>query len=237
MPVWVEWRECGILQDGKPREAFLPQIRELTALLRDRDKSREFCAPTSAGYFHGIDNDVYGLGRLGLVFEIPLGLSGLVEPVSLYQLFNDKEIPSTLECSSLAHAVSSCLVYLHAACWFHKGFSSYATIFFRDASDRVNLKKSFLSGFDYSRPARNEEMMEKPRFDPYNDFYRHPRTQGNSPPNYWRIWDIYGLGIVLVEIAPWQPIHLILGHKNPSAIKATQIVKTHERLLRDKSIL
>lgn len=223
-PVWIEWKECSSYELDDPENATLPRIRELVALLSDRDKPREFRAPICAGYFR--ENDL-----LGLIFENsePASVSVSVEPVSLYQLYDEVDRPDVPKCLALAHELSRCLLYLHAASWIHKGLSSYATVFFRKESGLVDLRSPFLSGFDYSRPAKNEKLTEKPPFHPKMEFYRHPSAVIAS--NYRREWDIYSLGIVLIEIAHWKPIHRILGFENPEAVTRSDVREKRKELL------
>lgn len=71
-------------------------------------------------------------------------------------------------------------------------------------------------------------MAEKPRFDPSKDIYRHPNTQSSQTDgNYRKSYDIYSLGILIIEIALWMRIEDIVGFENiskvkPSALQAMQ---------------
>ncbi|OAK97904.1 hypothetical protein IQ06DRAFT_296170 [Phaeosphaeriaceae sp. SRC1lsM3a] len=94
---------------------------------------------------------------------------------------------------------------------------------------RINFSDPYISGFDYSRPATSEDMTERPTDNPQADIYRHPTVQstGNreSPsPNpststtsltgresYKKSFDIYSLGLILLEIAHWRTIDSILN--------------------------
>jgi hypothetical protein len=225
-PVWIEWKECHPSELDRPDNATLPRIRELAALLSDRDKPREFRAPTCTGYFR----DKHGLG---LIFEIPQ-FPASAEPVSLYQLYDEVDLPDEPKRLALAYELSRCLLYLHAGSWLHKGLSSHATVFFRKESGLVDLGSPFLSGFDYSRPAMHAMLTEKPPFHPKTEFYRHPNANVVAS-NYRREWDIYSLGIVLVEIAHWAPIHRILGYSNPDEVDRHEIRGIRERLLSQES--
>lgn len=95
----------------------------------------------------------------------------------------------------------------------------------------INFSDPYISGFDYSRPATSDDMTERPTDNPRADIYRHPTVQstGNreSPapnPNpsssttsligresYKKSFDIYSLGLVLLEIAHWKTIDSILN--------------------------
>ena len=231
IPIWVEWKDFeSQLNQVQPNSHTQRRIQELTLLLKDRKKPRAFRAPDCLGYFE--DKDVQNGSKTGLVFEIPSTVHSSVEPVSLYHLFGKINVPSTSERISLAHAVSSCLLYLHAADWLHKGFSSHAVIFFREGKGAVDIRKPFLSGFDFSRPARNSEMTVRPSQNPVADAYRHPEVQSStSRGSFKRSYDLYSLGLILLEIAHWKPIHRVLGYQEINDMSSRTTYRVRQTLL------
>lgn len=115
----------------------------------------------------------------------------------------------------------------------------------------INFSDPYISGFDYSRPATSDDMTERPTDNPRADIYRHPTVQstGNreSPapnPNpsssttsltgresYKKSFDIYSLGVVLLEIAHWRTIDSILGI-NIETARPKQTWPVMERLVK-----
>ena len=69
-----------------------------------------------------------------------------------------------------------------------------------------------MTGFDNSRRSRfNEATSEVPRVGRM-EVYRHPDTQLDGLMlSYRKTFDIYSLGLILVEIALWKPIVSIMG--------------------------
>ncbi|KAI1205185.1 uncharacterized protein F4807DRAFT_444283 [Annulohypoxylon truncatum] len=67
-------------------------------------------------------------------------------------------------------------------------------------------------------------MTEKPRFDPLQDIYRHPHAQSShTDGNYRKCYDIYSLGVVLIEVALWNRIEDIVGLANLSTAKPSTL--------------
>jgi hypothetical protein len=71
-------------------------------------------------------------------------------------------------------------------------------------------------------------MTEKPKFDLSQDICRHPDAQSSQTGgNYRKSYDIYNLGVVLIEIAFWKSIEDIAGFKDlakarPPALRKLQ---------------
>jgi serine/threonine protein kinase len=67
-----------------------------------------------------------------------------------------------------------------------------------------------LSGFDYARPDLPDSMTERSSPILEHELYRHPELTSLLSNRSKKSHDIYSLGIVLVEIAFWQPIEDVL---------------------------
>lgn len=76
-------------------------------------------------------------------------------------------------------------------------------------------------------------MTEKPPENAAYDLYRHPKVHGYGPRDtssgYKKSYDIYSLGIILLEIAYWKPIDRILSIDLDTA-RPSQTFKVKERL-------
>jgi len=89
-----------------------------------------------------------------------------------------------------------------------------------------------VSGFEMSRPSTAYEMTEKPTFDPFADIYRHPHAQsGQTDGNYRKSYDLYSLGIVLVEIAFWRRIENVIGIESLAIMKPSALGEVQSWLL------
>ncbi len=224
--VWVEWKEYDRQRPGDlspPKEIIIERVRKLAALLNHEPKPEAFRTPRCLGYFDKAsssqggsdDEDVLNM-RLGIIFERPSGthLHPSLPPVSLRELLLADRKPSVTHRVRLAHTISNCLLSLHIVDWLHKGLRSHNILFFRAESGRVDYSKPFLSGFDFSRPARPDEMTDIPGDDAEFNLYRHPHAQSTNPrerERFRKSFDIYSLGVILVEIAHWTSIEQVLG--------------------------
>lgn len=130
--------------------------------------------------------------------------------------------PSLTKRIALAHAIANCLFHLHAVNWLHKGIRSESIVFFTALGAEPNYRQPILCGFDYARPDVSEEKTD-PTLDIFdNELYRHPHTLGNSLRRSRKTYDMYSLGVVLVEIAYWKGIDSIIDiPKEPRAARKT----------------
>ncbi|KAK1999917.1 hypothetical protein LX36DRAFT_452731 [Colletotrichum falcatum] len=223
--VWIEWKAYDRQKAGDespPRRIIIDRVGKLAALLNHSPKPEAFRTLHCLGFFDmGPENDAPeddSLNRkLGLVFERPSSseLHPSLTPVSLRELLVLERKPRVTERIKLAHAISSCLLYLHAVNWLHKGLRSHNVVFFRAKDGRVNYAEPYLTGFDYSRPARSDEATDIPQDDAEYNLYRHPQVQLMNPAERERFkksFDIYSLGVLFVEIAHWAPVDDVLGY-------------------------
>lgn len=225
--VWIEWKEYNDflpLPGSLSKAEVVSRVHKLAALLNHSPKPESFCTPHCLGFFdraesNSQESEAWNMQRLGLVFERPndAALDPGLPPVSLRELLGDKSIkrPRVTERVKVAHALSNCLLYLHAVNWLHKGIRSHNILFWRFAkSGEVDYARPVLSGFDFARPSGSDEMTEIPSAeDVEQDLYRHPLTQQSSSGMRERSnksFDIYSLGVVLVELAHWRTIDGIL---------------------------
>lgn len=77
-------------------------------------------------------------------------------------------------------------------------------------------------GYEFARGDDPAEISDKPSSDPSRDVYRHPNAQGPTSSSFIKAYDIYALGIMLLEIAYWKPfskiVEKLIGSSKVSAI-------------------
>ena len=236
--VWIEWKAYKTKYDRSldrhvPVPKDLKRIKCLASLLQS-EIPKQFCAPHCLGFFNDRDDtkDSDHNARFGLVFERPKERSS---PVSLRQIIFTERKPSLTDRISLAHKISTCMLYLHAVNWLHKGLRSDGVIFFPDSSTS-SISEPYISGYEYARPNKDGETTTTgTEFDDYMMLYVHPNYQGvEAKGTYSKIFDIYSLGIILLEIAYWKRIEQIITIDTHSA-KPAQLKAVRERLLKPDS--
>ena len=216
MNVWVEWKNysLGIVEkDGETdldvTDQTMKNVRQLVTLLRADEKPEEFRIPRCLGYFKKKDPN-----QFGFVFEVPRDAPTSAQPHSLLQLLGGKLVP-IMERISLAKQLATYILYLHAVDWLHKALRSASITFFSPDKNDVDVTKPFISGFEYARPDEKGLTTTKTPSDQEWAIYCYPDYQGQEREgNYRRTYDIYSLGIILLEIAYWKKAEDILGFRN-----------------------
>ncbi|KAF2841113.1 hypothetical protein M501DRAFT_1000270 [Patellaria atrata CBS 101060] len=283
--VWIEWSTYEPLNfSGEPHPKVLERVKALTALLKENNRKDMFPAPHCVGFFRDTDPAGDDRFRFGLVFEKPASVPHSTRPSSLLELLRDPklETPSLTDRIALMRRIAEAIERLHAVNWLHKGLRSHNILFFADSGNSsdpdvdIDFAAPLIGGFDYSRPAANEDMTEKPPENAAYDLYRHPRVHGSgamdmapysphnpaegnrlyatssssSPPmsptsgtpyypqtNFRKTYDIYSLGVILLEIAYWQPIDRILEIPDVGSARPSVTIKVRQRLLGEARFL
>jgi hypothetical protein len=133
---------------------------------------------------------------------------------------------------------------LHAVNWLHKGIFSQNVVFHfggdedGDAGLGYDPENPILSGFEYSRPDGTETTARD--VDVVWDLYRWPGIQRQAPTerNSKKTYDLYSLGLVLLEIAHWEKLHTVmrLGEKAKAKAadpKVPNVPLEESRMVRD----
>lgn len=228
--VWIEWKAYKTkysrrLKKLVPLSENLKRVEDLVSLLKN-DKPAQFCAPRCLGFFDDRDDvkESQHDPRFGLVFQKP---EKSTLPVSLRQMISKGPKASLTDRVSLAHKISTCILYLHAVNWLHKGLRSDSIIFLPEDSgpNTPAIHQPYLTGFEYARPDRDGETTTGGvEVNDYVMLFVHPNYQGpDAKGTYRKTFDIYSLGIILLEIAYWKCIEDILGidmnDVNPAQLK------------------
>ncbi|KAF2233609.1 hypothetical protein EV356DRAFT_533611 [Viridothelium virens] len=166
--------------------------------------------------------------RSALVFKNPDSIEPDAHPVSLLNALEACDKPSLTHRIALAHKLAQFLLYLHAVNWLHKALRSSNVLIFPSSNLRLDMRSPFVTGFDNSRRSRYDEATtDVPRIG-WMEAYRHPDTQLDGPNlPYRKTFDIFSLGIVMIEIALWRPIVSIMGIEETMdrSSKATRTVR------------
>lgn len=112
----------------------------------------------------------------------------------------------------IARQLAESLLYVHAVNWLHKGLRSAGILFEKSAVNSVeDFGRLLVSGFGFSRPSDHSFTTSGPPRDTKWSLYCDPvYLNSNRKKGYRKSYDIYSLGIILIEIAHWKPIDKIL---------------------------
>ncbi|KIW30595.1 uncharacterized protein PV07_06329 [Cladophialophora immunda] len=231
--VWIEWKAYKTELDRShqpqrmvPLKKNIQRVSELVTLLQ-MEKPKEFRVPQCLGFFDDNDDrddddedDDNDHDRFGLIFEKAVQDKETDPPVSLYDAIHTLECPPLRDRIAIARGLASSILYLHAVGWLHRALRSDSVIFFREGSpfkkaSFIKYHEPYLSNFEYARPERDgaaTTATDSQLASNYFDLYRPPSYQGPfAQGNYRRSFDVYSFGILLLEIAAWQPIQDLVG--------------------------
>ena len=247
IPVWVEWKTFGDIPVGHPKDKETALRTVALAEMLHIQKPASLHTPECIGFFD--DREVSGVDRYAWIFKMPEGSDYDTEVVSLYNILgNETYKPSLSQRVSMATKLCSTVLNLHAVNWLHKGIFSENVIFHFDGATMdekgniVNLgmynpEKPVLSGFEFSRPDGSHTTAREA--NPLWDLYRWPGIQRQPPTerNSRKTYDLYSLGLVLLEIAHWKTLHqiLLLGEEggDDKNSKTKDVPLKESKLVRD----
>ncbi|KAI9764409.1 MAG: hypothetical protein M1840_008432 [Geoglossum simile] len=191
------------------------KIVDRLARLLEQPKEQVFRIPRCHGWTYLPECE-----RIFFIFEIagkaeqsPISLLGILKK-DLRLSLNDK--------FRLALALATCLSQLHMVNWVHESFRSENVLFWaashigsepEDLEAQLDFGQPWVLGFECSRPDihRSVPGTAGPDPNPERDVYRHPERQGTPEVHFTKSHDIYALGVVLLEIALWEPAKSIAG--------------------------
>jgi len=239
--VWIEWKRYTPFTHSstRPDPRILSRVQKLAALLRTDPKPVGFRVPRCLGYFDEIDHDAEGqdpedFSHFGYVFAIPDGLQSTT-PVTLFEILQQPSMPSLTDRLSIAKEISNSVYSLHSVGWLHKGLRSQNIIFFPSRDGSIDFAKPYLTGFEYARPDISGEMTEVLPGNPEFDIYRHPDIlSAASSGGYKCSYDIYSVGIILLEIAGWK---IVADMLDPEKKRRIVLSKVKIRLLTEGKYL
>ena len=215
--VLIEWKD---VKDRTNIRKLKPRIQALGRLLR---------APKSAAFrslhCRGVV-EVVGKNRFGFVFDVPEEVKGDTPIITLAGMFRIEacRLASVSFRKDIALTMCNAMLYLHIAGWVHKGIRSGNILFFtsppESSSDGEPAKLRqvkptgplgpYLMGYNYARFDSPSEMSEVQSASPQDDIYRHPAVLSTGPCTFTREYDVYALGLVLLELGLWRPLASII---------------------------
>jgi serine/threonine protein kinase len=214
-PVLIEWITYTGVWIGHQGTELFNRIGKVTQLLRSLSALQLFPTLHCKGFFHEMNRH-----RFGLVYELPMlqritlnDKSNGPCMISLSQLIegskNVRRRPSLERIFALALNLANALLAFHNVGWLHKNLSSFCVVFSSSSNspDAVRTEDFYVCGFNHSRPDSPDEYSNGLCQRPDTDIlYQHPDSR-RSKNRYCRGFDRYSLGIMLLELGLWKPVH------------------------------
>lgn len=133
-------------------------------------------------------------------------------------------------CFKISYKIAEAVFFLHTARFLHKNITSSSVVIVRSQNahqgkvlSRDDNDEVYLMGFDLIR-GEEAATYQQGTFTGHkafstlqsmweNDVFQHPdRLQGAKSPRYIQSYDIYSLGVVLLEIGVWKPLKQAAHH-------------------------
>lgn len=162
--------------------------------------------------------------RYGLVYRCP-ARAAQSRPVTLASLIANPQLrtPDLSDRFRLAHSLAVALWSFHSLDWLHKTFYAGNILFFHAGQD---LEQPYVTGFESSRPDYLNEMTVASKNDTKQDLYRHPDSLGIWRETYRKAFDVYSLGLVLLEIGLWKSVQDFHRPKYTPALFRDKVILT-----------
>ncbi|KAH7006944.1 hypothetical protein EDB80DRAFT_880465 [Ilyonectria destructans] len=238
-------QSIGILQEWKLGQTNWREDEKSTARDRVDQLASILCLENKPGRLRSLDLVAYAISDGGegerkrldfcFMYHLPPLTNRNSEPLTLQAALVRPEgkRPTLPQRFNIAVMLAESVIEFHLCNWLHKAVCSSNVLFFTNGqTDQVDFSAPFVAGFEFSRPdtVRDQTL---DAFSSLNfDVYCHPDLmqvltgEGTSGrPRYQRQYDIYGLGVILLEIGCWMTVESILLRRN-----ATDRTR-HERLL------
>jgi hypothetical protein len=212
--VFIEWKAYAseAPQGAKQSEydkAISDNIWELVQTLAEQSKPWRLRALDCVGFYEVEETSPYR--KVCFVFKVPQ--NSISSPVTLEQLIEQGQRPPKRQFYlghqfTLASGLAAAVYQVFQAGWVHKGIRSSNIQFYKPigaADDWKPIPKEFyLMGYEFSRPIDMTSLSTKPQETEDSVLYRHPKYLDSTRVEYHPLFDLYSLGIVLVEIALWK---------------------------------
>ncbi|OMP82279.1 hypothetical protein BK809_0006589 [Diplodia seriata] len=238
--VWVEWRPYEAAHFPDPNGSNFSRfdakpevwkcVRRLAQLLHDDAKPAGFQVPHCRGFVQD-----RGESRFGFVYSLPhssehVGLKTLFDELSL----KNRTTPSLDSRFAMARKLVATVFCLHAVKWLHKRLNSVNVLLFTERGE-PDLTAPYISGFESSRPDEGVTMTMPSKEPDWTLMYCHPDYIEEKRRVFGKTFDLYSLGIILLEIAYWKPVSEIFEINRKLVVNRATVDRIRHSMLDEGS--
>lgn len=236
VPVLVDWIDFDPQLDLDARLHLSQRVDNLARMLHSCSaRHPDLHTLDCIGYTEDFANNRYGvlhlqprriLDSLSLDASMPphQTLATLIKETSS----GEKKTPDLDVRFKLARTLAVALWSFHSLDWLHKSFCPSNIIFFSTSApqdEKHELDSPSIVGFDSSRPEGLAEMTAPSTLLNGEEIYRHPDSLGVWRQTYRKSFDIYSLGLLLLEIGLWKSIQGVYKPKYTPAIFSEKVIQ------------
>ncbi|KAJ5520485.1 hypothetical protein N7463_000938 [Penicillium fimorum] len=201
--------DCSARNDAS---TLAKDVRRLAVKLQQID-ANEFHLLRCHGVVRNVESYSKQLLSYDFIFNMPAGCS---QPQSLRNLMLYRENSTLSDRLRVAKQFATAIHYIHVLDFVHKNIRPETVLIFRN--EESGLDQLFLLGFQAFRLADGKTLRLGGSTWSEN-VYQHPNRQGSHPTtDYVMQYDIYSLGVCLLEIGLWDSLVSSEGLATPSLI-------------------
>jgi hypothetical protein len=221
----VEWKRipASDANDERIQGEAIEDIIKLVSVLSAVEPSKMFSMRAIKYFEYPAEPTV----PFGIVYELPAQFDIPVRLGEILERTDDRGgrvLKHSLDQRfELVRQIASAILFIHSIGWVHKGVQT-SNIWLANRQNLAstshtypeNLGTAFLAGFDYTRREISRSTGDEASGGGWRKaLYQHPerfQQQGSSRqqqalrPPFIPEHDIYGLGVVLIEIGRWKPL-------------------------------
>jgi serine/threonine protein kinase len=193
------------------------RVFEIAQLLAQTPKPKNFRTLDCLGYLQDRPRN-----RHCFVFRLPKGFNYTGTPLSLRNIYGDGSAavanPPLGVRFQMALSASLSLLYMHACGIIHKAYRAENLLILRNEGEStLCLSSPTLLGFDFSRPHGDlftSKSIAQLTTDPER-LYVHPDYKPKGKGRYLKVYDLYCLGVMLLEIGMWESAGITIPANSP----------------------
>lgn len=216
--------------NAQTQRIFQARIQSLASLLHKKPKPNGFRVLDLIGYVEETDP---AEPAAKFIYQIPPDMVSTANDVSFFKLntlfaeAGSRDMPPYFlgDRFRLARQLALAVHELHATNWLHRTLTS-SHIVCLSPTKLPSIEFPYICGFSYARPDEPNELSETDTSQLAN-LYRHPHYQQPQPiKKYRRSYELYSLGVILLEIGLWHKISECHKTRHTPATFRDSLVKT-----------